>query len=159
MQKVNTREIEEHFWQSPKEKYAQGSTCISEALGRDPASMDLTKRHPFDVEITRVPPGKLNCPYHSHSAQWEFYCVISGQGFVRHAEGRTPIGPGDAFLFQPGEAHQIGADGPEDLIFYVIADNPIGESHHFPDSGKWAVRSPARRMMRSENLDYLDGEE
>ncbi len=42
---------------------------------------------------------------------------------------------------------------------YVVADNPIGESWHYPDSGKWAVLSPARRLMRSEPLDYYDGEE
>jgi hypothetical protein len=30
-------------------------------------------RHPFDVEILRVPPGKAPYPYHSHSAQWLVY--------------------------------------------------------------------------------------
>ena len=47
----------------------------------------------------------------------------------------------------------------EDLIIYVVADNPIGESCHYPDSNKWIVRSPERRLMRSEPLDYYDGEE
>ena len=99
------------------------------------------------------------CPYHSHSAQWEFYHVISGSGSVRHAEAITPIKTGDAFLFKPGEPHQILNDSDADLHFYIVADNPLGESCHYPDSGKWLVRSPERRLLRSENLDYHDGEE
>jgi hypothetical protein len=44
-------------------------------------------------------------------------------------------------------------------LLYVVADNPMGESCHYPDSGKWAVRSPERRLIRSEPLDYFEGEE
>lgn len=159
MQLINTRDVPEQFWSSPGGRYASGDRNLSEALGRQPASTDLNLRHPFDVELCRVPPGKAACPYHSHSAQWEFYHVVSGQGTVRHAEGLTPVGPGDAFLFRPGEAHQIRNDGETDLVLYLIADNPVGESCHYPDSGKWLVRSPERRLLRSEALDYLDGEE
>ena len=50
-------------------------------------------------------------------------------------------------------------NGTEDLVIYVIADNPIGESCHYPDSNKWLVRSPERRLIRGEALDYFDGEE
>jgi hypothetical protein len=42
---------------------------------------------------------------------------------------------------------------------YVVADNPIGESWYYPDSGKWGVGLPERRLMRSDALDYFDGEE
>jgi uncharacterized cupin superfamily protein len=117
------------------------------------------ERHPFDVEICRLAPGQTPCPYHSHSAQWEFYHVISGGGIVRHNEGTTAVEAGDAFLFKPGEPHQLTNNGTEDLIFYVVADNPMGESCHYPDSGKWLVRSPESRLIRSGPLDYFDGEE
>jgi uncharacterized cupin superfamily protein len=128
-------------------------------LGRKPQSTDLLERHPFDVEICRIPPGATPYPYHSHSAQWEFYHVISGQGIVRHEGGTTAIVAGDAFIFLPGQPHQLTNDGSQDLVLYVVADNPIGESHYFPDSNKWAVGSPERRLIRSEPLDYYDGEE
>ena len=85
--------------------------------------------------------------------------MISGAGQVRHAEGTTPIVAGDAFVFKPGEPHQLINDGAEDLLIYVVADNPIGESCHYPDSGKWLVRSPERRLLRGDALDYYDGEE
>ena len=117
------------------------------------------QRHPFDVEILRLTPGQTPYPFHSHSAQWEFYHVISGKGIVRHDGGTTAIEQGDAFIFLPGQAHQLINDGSEDLLVYVVADNPIGESSYFPDSQKWTVRSPEVKRIRSQPLDYFDGEE
>jgi len=159
MKKINTREIPEELWTSPKGKFASGDVNLSLMLGREPDSTDLMKRHPFDVEICRIPAGKSNCPFHSHSAQWEFYHVISGSGLVRDKEGTTPIEAGDAFIFEPGIPHQITSSEKGDLVLYVVADNPLGESCHYPDSGKWLVRSPSRALIRSEPLEYLDGEE
>lgn len=158
MRKVNTNHIPEETWTSPKGKYVMGGRGVSEALGRVPTSQDLSERHPFDVEIQHIPAGAKATVFHSHSAQWEFYHVISGNGTVRHDAGTDPIVAGDAFLFKPGEAHQIVA-GSEDLLMYVVADNPVGESTHYPDSDKWTVRSPERRTIRSQPLDYWDGEE
>jgi uncharacterized cupin superfamily protein len=159
MRKVNTDKMAEDTWSSPKGKFAGAGKEISEELGRKPYSTDLNERHPFDVEICRIPPGKAPYPYHSHSAQWEFYHVISGSGVVRHEDGMTPIEPGDAFLFKPGEPHQITNDGARDLILYVVADNPFGESAHYPDSKKWMVRSLERRLIGGETLEDYDGEE
>ena len=159
MRKINTHTLPDEPWTSPGGKYSSADKNISQALGRDPLSTDLRTRHPFDVEICRVLPGTAMCPYHSHSAQWEFYHVLSGQGRVRHEDGTDSIAPGDAFLFGPGEAHQLSNDGTEDLILYIVADNPVGESCYYPDSKKWLVRSPERRLIRSESLDYFDGEE
>jgi uncharacterized cupin superfamily protein len=159
MNKVNTHTLEEDPWTSPKGKFCGTCKPVSEALGRKPLSTDLMERHPFDVEILRLEPGQTPYPYHSHSAQWEFYHVMSGTGTVRHQDGTTPVVAGDAFLFKPGEPHQLINDGTVDLVVYVVADNPLGESCHYPDSGKWMVRSPARRLIRSEDIDYYDGEE
>src|SRR5947207_1153620 len=162
MLKVNTARIAEFTWSSPEGEIIGAGKGISEELGRKPFSTDLNERHPFDVEICRIPPGKSAYPYHSHSAQWEFYHVISGRGVVRHKDGTTPIEPGDAFLFQPGEPHQLtnpDSESKQDLVVYLIADNPIGESGYYPDSDKWIVRSPERRIIRSEALDYYNGEE
>jgi uncharacterized cupin superfamily protein len=159
MQIVNTKEMSLFSWTSPKGEFAGSGLEISEALGRDRRSTDLLRRHPFDVEILHVPPGKTPYPYHAHSAQWEFYHIISGSGTVRHKDGTTPVKTGDAFIFKPGEPHQLRNDGEEDLIVYVVADNPLGESYYYPDSNKWGVNLPERRLIRSEALDYFDGEE
>ena len=89
MRKINTKDLVELTWASPKGKFAGAGKQVSEALGRVPQSTDLKERHPFDVEILRIAPGKTPYPYHSHSAQWEFYHVLSGKGIARHKEGQT----------------------------------------------------------------------
>ena len=159
MRKINIKDIAEDSWTSPKGKFAGFGKSVSIALGRKESSTDLQERHPFDLEILRLAPGQTPYPYHLHSAQWELYHVVSGRGVVRHKDGTTPIEAGDAFIFGPDEPHQITNDGAKDLVVYVIADNPIGESSYYPDSKKWLVRSPERRLMRSDPLDYFDGEE
>jgi uncharacterized cupin superfamily protein len=159
MQKVNVKDLPEETWSSPSGKFGGAEKNVSIALGRKPTSTDLMERHPFDVEIARIPPGKIPYPYHLHSAQWEFYYVLSGKGVARHKDGTTAIEAGDAFIFPPEEAHTFLNDGAEDLVMFIIADNPIGESSYYPDSKKWLVRSPERRLMRGEELDYFDGEE
>jgi len=162
MRKVNINEIKEEAWQSPGGKYAVSFKGISEALGREPASLDLSKRHPFDLEWNRVPPGRSNFPYHSHSAQWELYLIVSGAGKVRDKDGTTEVVAGDAFIFGPDQPHQLINAGKEDLVYYVIADNPIGESGYYPDSGKWKVNKLSaadRVVIKGRETDYFDGEE
>jgi uncharacterized cupin superfamily protein len=159
MQKVNAAQINWQPHGSPSKKFFRDEKKISEALGRKPKSMDLLERHPFDVELARVPSGSALCPYHSHSAQWELYYVVSGSGVVRHRDGKTEVVTGDAFLFKPNEPHQIININNQDLMLFIVADNPVGESCHYPDSTKWAVKSPEYRIMRSEALDYYDGED
>lgn len=159
MRKININEIAEYPWSSPNGKFAGAGKEISEALGWNPQSAHARDRHPFAVEILRIAPGQTPYPYHSHAAQWEFYHVISGRGVARDEAGRVPIREGDAFMYAPGEAHQLINDSSEDLVIYVIADNPLGESCYYPDSQKWLVRSPERRLLRGDSLDYFDGEE
>lgn len=69
MNKVNINEIKEEPWQSPKGKYAAAFTGISIALGHGRArqaghraSLNSEERHPFDLELTRMPPGKPEFP-------------------------------------------------------------------------------------------------
>lgn len=159
MKKINVRDIPESAKASPKGKFSRGNRDISIALGRKPESSDLRERHPFDVQICCIPPGVSRCPYHSHTAQWEFYHVISGSGAVRDGKGLTKIEKDDAFLFEPGEAHQLINDSSGDLILYIVADNPVGEACYYPDSKKWLIDGLSGQILRSEPLDYFDGEE
>ena len=107
MRKVNLKDIPEQERQSPKGKFGRMTKNISIALGRQPDSLDLKKRHPFDLALVRIPKGKTLCPYHAHTAESELYLVVSGRGNVRDKDGITEVGGGDAFFFQPGEAHQL----------------------------------------------------
>ncbi|HET9800401.1 MAG TPA: cupin domain-containing protein [Chthoniobacterales bacterium] len=161
MRKVNLKDVEWQERQSPKGKFHRFSKNISVALGRDPESLDLMKRWPFDLALVRIPKGKLYCPYHSHSAESEHYLVVSGNGKVRDKDGWTEVAAGDAFFFGPGEAHQLANAGDEDFIYYVIADNPRGDMCHYPDSGKFAVwkENGEEVIVKGTDADYFDGEE
>jgi uncharacterized cupin superfamily protein len=166
MRKVNLKDVREVERSSPKGKFNRFMKNISVALGREPESLDLSKRHPFDLTLVRIPKGKTLCPYHAHAAESELYLVVSGRGSVRDKDGFTEVGPGDAFLFQPGEAHQLSNAGDQDFVYYVIADNPrsggtTGDSCYYPDSGKWAVTTDAREevVVKGTEADYFDGEE
>src|SRR5439155_26020426 len=117
---------EERKRQSPSGKFGRASKDISIALGRDPESLDLRKRHPFDLALERFPKGKTVCPYHSHSAESELYPVVAGEGRIRDKDGTTIVTAGDAFFIGPGEAHQLANAGEEEFVYYVIADNPRG---------------------------------
>src|SRR5436190_23083524 len=107
MRKVNLTDIEERVRQSPKGKFGRRSKDISVALGREPESLDLSTRHPFDLALVRIPKDKFLCPYHAHAAETELYLVVSRRGNVRDKNGTTEVVPGDAFVFQRGEAHQL----------------------------------------------------
>jgi uncharacterized cupin superfamily protein len=166
MRKVNVKDVPEQERKSPKGKFGRFTKNISVALGREPESLDLSKRHPFDLALVRIPKGKAFCPYHAHAAESEFYLVVSGHGNVRDKDGITEVEPGDAFLFQPGDAHQLSNRGDEDFVYYVIADNPrsggtTGDSCYYPDSGKWAVTTDAHEevVVKGSETDYFDGEE
>lgn len=161
MRKVNLKDVAEEERKSPKGKFHKFVKDISIALGRERESLDLAKRHPFDLAVVRIPKDKLYCPYHSHSAETELYLVISGRGSIRDKGGWTEVTAGDAFLFGPGEAHQIRNAGEEDFAYYVIADNPRGDSCYYPDSGKWAVflEGSNDAIVKGKEADYYDGEE
>ena len=161
MKKINLSEVPEDERQSPKGKYHKFVKDISIALGREKDSLDLAKRHPFDLALVRIPPGKSYCPYHSHGAESELYLVVAGRGTIRDKDGETEVMAGDSFFFGPGEAHQLSNPGPEDFVYYVIADNPRCDSCFYPDSGKFAVRREGSDdvIVRGEDADYYLGEE
>src|SRR3982074_1664683 len=156
MRKVNLKDIKERERESPKGKFGRASKNIAVALGREPESLDLSKRHPFDLALVRIPKGKTLCPYHSHSAESELYLVVSGEGSIRDKEESTIVTAGDAFFFGPGEAHQLANAGEEDFVYYVIADNPRGDSCYYPDSSKFAVwkESGEEVIVKAQEADY-----
>jgi uncharacterized cupin superfamily protein len=160
MIKVNIRDIPQSAKASPKGKFSRVVTDVSIALGRKPESTDLKERHPFDVQICRIPPGVSRCPYHLHTAQWEYFHVISGTGTVRHKDGVTKIAKDDVFLFAPEEPHKLINSGSEDLVLCIVADNPIGDACYYPDSNKWQLHPRSDKFLKSDIfVDYFDGEE
>ena len=111
--------------------------------------------------VHKLPKGKSYCPYHGHGAETELYLVVAGRGRVRDNDGMTEVSTGDAFIFAPGQAHQLFAADDEDFVYYVIADNPRGDTCYYPDSGKWVVikEDAEEAIAKGTETDYYEGEE
>ncbi len=60
--------------------------------------------------------------------QDEIYVVVTGSGWFRRDDTRTPFGPGDAIFVPAGEAHRF-EDFTEDLGVWVIFYGPEGGEH------------------------------
>jgi uncharacterized cupin superfamily protein len=143
---------------SPQGKYALARRSLSVAAGGQKDIGTWGGGHPFDVEIQCIMPGKVNFPFHEHSAQWEAYYILSGSGQVRTPKGKEAVKAGDYLVFPPGEAHQIINNGSEDLTFFVIANQPQADVIHYPDSGKWMTK-PHKKSFEMQEVEYFKGEE
>lgn len=157
MKKRNINSMKWTEYQSPSGKYHSFYKDVSGAIG-DVLNGWPREGHPFNLELSRLPPGKAVCPFHSHTTQWEMFVIISGTGTVRAGKRKHIVKAGDAFMHPPGEAHQIINTGRRDLVFYLIADNPPVDIYHYPDSKKWGMR-PHRKFFRMNEVPYYDGEE
>ena len=147
------------LFESPKKKFRGWSKELSIALGAKRNTPAGLGGHPFDLELNRLAPREAGCPVHSHAAQWELFLIVSGSATVRANAETRALHAGDVVIHPPGEAHQItNASAIDDLVFYLVADNPPADYWHYPDSGKWGLRAP-RKFFRMNEADYWDGEE
>ena len=145
-------------WSSPSGKFHGAGKQVSEALG---AAMNATIAqggHPFDLEYGKLLPGKAGCPFHRHSAQWECYYIISGSGVMRHGDKRREVSAGDVMMHPPGSAHQLINTGDSELLYYLVADNPLSEFWHYPDSNKWGFK-PGGAIFLRQDVNYHFGED
>jgi len=158
MKYANESDIKCVEQRSPRGRFHLFRRHISEALGAPRDAGVAGGGHPFDVELARLPPGATNFPFHAHAGQWELYLVLKGKGEVRAGDSTRMVTAGDNFIFPPGEPHQLKNTGSEDLVYYVIADNPPADVITYPDSNKWFVK-PHRRSFIIQETDYYANEE
>ena len=111
------------------------------------------------VNLSRVPPGRTACPFHSHQLEDEVFIVLEGRGTLRYGEDRFEIGPGDCISCEAGSglSHQIGNTGDVDLLYLSIGYNDPNEVCTYPDSDTVMVRSLGK-VGRFESTKYGDGE-
>lgn len=138
---------------SPGGRYRASFKTLSRALTAWPtiptsSAQPFPETRPFDVDLFRIPPGARPFPRHAHSAQWEYYIVLSGTGrMILEGDGDIAMTAGAHIIQPPGWVHTIENTGSCDLSYYVIATNPCVESVHYPDSGKWAI-NPFDKVFR-----------
>jgi mannose-6-phosphate isomerase-like protein (cupin superfamily) len=46
------------------------------------------------VNLTRVPPGKTGCPFHTHQIEDEVFFVLQGKGVLRYGESVNEVKAG-----------------------------------------------------------------
>lgn len=165
MDKINPDSLDWERLKSPQGKFRIDRKNISLAMGA-PKDTGRPAGHAIDVALNRIPPGKINWPLHAHGQQTEIYLILSGTGKIRlrksdGAESTATLAPGDCVHLPPcGDAHQLINDGEEDLVYYVIADNPAAEHIYYPDSDKYTMKPmPNREWFRLTPVHYYDGEE
>ena len=158
MNRINLSAVRVEECKSPRGRYHRFCQDISAAMQQGNGEKSRAVALPFEVELVRLPPRAVNWPYHSHSAQWEFYLIVSGRGQVRTPAGRAAVCEGDSFVHPPGEPHQIINTGAVDLIYYVLADNPVSDVCHYPDTNKWLLPGEPK-AIRAQPVDCYDGEE
>jgi uncharacterized cupin superfamily protein len=158
MNRINLADLNAEESASPKGRFHRFRSNIAAALAAKRNGSPAAGHCPFEVELVRVPPRAANWPYHAHSAQWEFYLIVSGRGQVRTPQGRFDIREGDCLLHPPGEAHQLTNTGAVDLVYYVVANNAASDICHYPDSEKWSLPGQPK-PVRARAAEYYDGEE
>lgn len=108
---------------------------------------------------TRVPPGRIANPFHTHQVDDEIFFVLEGTGVLRYGDEILPLRAGDAIACPAGtgKAHQLANTGDTDLVYLSIGKNDPNEVCTYPDSGKIMVRS-LEKIGRLARADYFDGE-
>ncbi len=111
------------------------------------------------VNQTRLPPGRVACPFHHHQREDEAFFVLSGRGVLRYGDELHELSPGDCVSCPAGSglAHQIANPYDEDLVYLAIGINDEHEVCVYPDTGKVMVRSLGS-VGRLEKTPYMEGE-
>ena len=133
------------------------------AIGKHIGARDL------GYNLTVLPPGKVQCPFHSHHAEEEMFLILDGEGELRFGAERYPLRRHDVIACPPGGsevAHQIVNTGTVDMRYLALSTLAEVEVCEYPDSRKLLVvtgkpgEPGLRKMVRAEvTVDYYDREE
>jgi len=118
--------------------------------------------------LTELPPGKSQCPFHSHRAEEEMFLVLEGTGELRFGDQIYPIRKHDVIACPTGGpevAHQIINTGTTTLRYLALSNQSDVEVCEYPDSNKIGVFAgepdtpKLRALLRADAaVDYYDRE-
>jgi uncharacterized cupin superfamily protein len=119
--------------------------------------------------LTVLPPGKAQCPFHNHHGEEEMFFILEGEGELRLGDQRYPLRKHDIVACPTGgpeTAHQIINTGKETMRYLALSNLCELEACEYPDSQKVLIVSDKdgkrlmRGMFRAETtVDYYDREE
>jgi len=118
--------------------------------------------------LTELPPGKAQCPFHNHHGEEEMFLILEGEGELRFGAKRYPIRKHDVIACPTGGpevAHQIINTGTTRMRYLALSSVAEIEICEYPDSNKMLVGAGVRseagwsKIFRSENtVEYYDRE-
>src|SRR6478735_8474956 len=118
--------------------------------------------------LTVLPPGKVQCPFHNHRGEEEMFFILEGEGELRFGDERYPLRPHDIIACPPGGpevAHQIINTGATTMHYLALSSLVDVEACEYPDSQKVLIVAGKRgdrnlrKLFRAENtVDYYDRE-
>jgi uncharacterized cupin superfamily protein len=118
--------------------------------------------------LTELPPGKSQCPFHSHREEEEMFLILDGEGELRFGEQRFTLRRHDVIACPTGGpevAHQIINTGKTPLRYLSLSTVSTTEVCEYPDSQKIGVfantspNSHLRKLFRAEGaVEYYDRE-
>ena len=118
--------------------------------------------------LTILPPGKAQCPFHAHRGEEEVFLILEGEGELRFGDRRYPIRRHDVIACPTGGpevAHQIINTGPDEMRYLALSNRVQVEACEYPDSGKVVICADEPgtprlwKMFRAETtVDYYDRE-
>ena len=117
--------------------------------------------------LTELPPGKAQCPFHSHRAEEEMFLILEGEGELRYGAQRYRIRKHDVIACPTGDsstAHQIINTGRIPMRYLSLSNLSEIEVCEYPDSNKVGVHADQptpglHKMYRAEvTVEYYDRE-
>jgi uncharacterized cupin superfamily protein len=147
---VNAADVAEEIWQNGpfwEQHFKPLTPALQPRMGR------------LGMNLTRVPPGKTSCPFHTHAIADEIFYVLSGRGVFRYGETLREVKAGDSISCpaHSGIAHQLANPFDEDFVFLAIGMNDQNEVCTYPDSGK-VMLDALDQVGFLQAADYLAGE-
>lgn len=110
--------------------------------------------------LTVLPPGKVQCPFHCHHGEEEMFLILEGEGELRFGDARFPLRRHDVIACPPGGpevAHQIINTGSETMRYLSLSTLVEVDACEYPDSRKVMVAAgkrgdrALRKMFRAED--------
>jgi uncharacterized cupin superfamily protein len=110
------------------------------------------------VNIDHVKPNNFSSKYHSHSAQEEFFIILSGSGVLRMNNNEVPVKKGD-FVAKPagdGNAHQFYNTGEDILEIMDIGTVETEDICFYPDEDIFLVKSHGESFVFRKEDNVID---
>ena len=115
--------------------------------------------------LTVLPPGKVQCPFHNHHAEEEMFLILEGEGELRFGDQRYPIRKHDVIACPPGGpdvAHQIINTGTAAMRYLALSTRLDVDICEYPDFAEshgacgqtWSAAS-SQNLSRREHRRLL----